>query len=85
MEKEGQHAARFIHVSRLQSIQTKLLVFALLAIDAFIRFLVDGFTGAPQAGIGPWVRVLIGTLLWPILMAVLDRVRMSAETRPSDF
>ena len=65
--------------------QLTVTVLALLAVDALIRFLIDGFTGAPQAGFGPWVRVLIGTLIWPLVMAVLDRVRMSAETRPSDF
>ena len=65
--------------------QLTVTVFALLAIDVLIRTLIDGFSGSPQAGFGPWVRVLIGTLIWPILMAVLDRIRMTAETRPSDF
>jgi rod shape-determining protein MreD len=65
--------------------QLTVTVLALLGVDALIRLLIDGFTGNPPAGIGPWVRALIGTLIWPVLMAILDRIRMTAETRPSDF
>ena len=31
MENEERHETRFIHVSRLQSIKTKIIIFALLA------------------------------------------------------
>ena len=65
--------------------QLTTAVLALLTADALIRFLIDGIAGSAPAGFGPWVRVLVGTLIWPILMAILDRVRMSAETRPSAF
>jgi rod shape-determining protein MreD len=65
--------------------QLTMTVLALLSADVLIRSLIDGITGTAQAGFGPWIRVLVGTLLWPILMAILDQVRMGAETRPSDF
>jgi rod shape-determining protein MreD len=65
--------------------QLTVTVLALLGADAGIRFLIDGISGTAHAGFGPWVRVLIGMLLWPFLMAILDSVRMGAETRPSEF
>ena len=36
MENEEQHETRFIHVSGLQSIKTKIIVFALLAVALYL-------------------------------------------------
>ena len=65
--------------------QLTMTVFALLAMDALLRFLIEGIAGLPRTGYGNWTRVIIGTLIWPILMAILDTLRMRAETRPSQF
>ncbi len=65
--------------------QLTMTVFSLLAIDALLRFLIDGIAGFPRSGFGDWTRIMFGTLIWPILMAILDTLRMRAETRPSQF
>ena len=65
--------------------QLTITVFALLTFDALISFFVDGIAGSIPAGFSQWGRVFIGTLFWPLLMAILDRKRMHAESRPSQF
>ncbi|MEC9375309.1 MAG: rod shape-determining protein MreD, partial [Pseudomonadota bacterium] len=65
--------------------QLTIIVFALLTSNAIVHLLIDGVAGTSQIGFGPWIRILFGTLTWPILMAILDRIRIFAETKPSHF
>jgi len=65
--------------------QLTATVFALLAINAFVHFWVDGVAGISAAGISRWTQVLIGAILWPPLMALMDRVRLQIETRGNAF
>lgn len=65
--------------------QLTATVFALLALEAFILFWVDGVAGNPPVGIGRWTQVLISGLLWPPVMAIMDRVREQLEKRDTSF
>ena len=65
--------------------QLTVTVFALLAFGAFLQFLVEGLAGLPPAGLARWTRVLSGTLFWPLVMGIMDRLRISVEARPSSF
>ena len=65
--------------------QLTMTVFALLAVDALLRFLVEGIAGLPRTGFENWTRIIVGTLIWPIVMAILDNLRLRAETQPSHF
>ena len=61
--------------------QLTVTVFALLALEAFILFWIDGVAGSPALGLGRWMQVLVGGFLWPPFMAVMDRIRERLEQR----
>ena len=65
--------------------QLTMTVFALLAVNAFIQFWIDGVAGIPSAGVARWTQVLSGAVLWPPMMAIMDRVRMQSERRKTSF
>jgi rod shape-determining protein MreD len=65
--------------------QLTMTVFALLAIDAFVIFWVDGIAGLPTAGASRWTQVIAGAVVWPPVMAVFDRLRLGAENRGKSF
>ena len=65
--------------------QLTMTVFALLAVGAFIDFLIEGIAGLPEAGFTRWSRLLTGTLLWPLLLGLMDRLRMQNEYRESSL
>jgi len=65
--------------------QLTVTVFALLAFGGFLQFLVEGIAGLPPAGLARWTRVLSGTLLWPLVMGIMDRLRLLVESRHSSF
>jgi len=65
--------------------QLTLTVFALLTTEAFILFWIDGVAGIGTSGYGRWTHVIVGTLLWPPLMALMDGMRLRIETRRSTF
>ncbi len=65
--------------------QLTMTVFALLATNAFIQFWIDGVAGVGAAGIIRWTQVMTGAILWPPLMALMDRVRVQIQTRGSAF
>jgi rod shape-determining protein MreD len=63
--------------------QLTTTVFALLVIGASVQFLIEGIAGLAPAGPARWSRVLSGTLIWPLLLGVMDRLRMQVEYRES--
>jgi len=65
--------------------QLTMTVFALLIIDAFILFWIDGVTGNPPAGFARWTQVVTGGILWPPVMAIMDRIRERIENRGPTF
>ena len=65
--------------------QLTVTVFALLAFGAILQFLVEGVAGLAPAGLTRWTRVLSGTLFWPLVMGVMDRLRLRVEFRRSSF
>lgn len=65
--------------------QLTMTIFALLAIGALVQFLIEGIAGLSMIGLARWSRVLTGILLWPLLMGVMDRLRMQIEYRESTF
>ncbi len=65
--------------------QLTMTVFALLAVEAFILFWIDGVAGNPAIGWPRWTQVIAGTVLWPVAMAILDRTRESAERSDPTF
>ncbi len=54
--------------------QALILLGALVAYE-FILFAIDGWTGHPMTSPLRWVHALTGALIWPLVSAVLDRVR----------
>jgi rod shape-determining protein MreD len=65
--------------------QLTMTIFALLTIGALLQFLIEGIAGLSMAGFARWSRVLSGTLLWPLVLGVMDRLRMQVEYRESTF
>lgn len=65
--------------------QLTMTVFALLTINAFILFWIDGVAGNPPAGAARWTQVLVGGILWPPVMAIMDRIRERIENRSPTF
>ena len=65
--------------------QLTATVFALLAIEAFILFWIDGVAGNPPVGLARWTQVLTGAVLWPLFMAIMDRIRERIEYRDPTF
>ena len=65
--------------------QLTMTVFALLTAGAFLELMIEGIAGLPSAGLARWSRVLSGALFWPLLLGVMDRLRMQVEHRESTF
>jgi rod shape-determining protein MreD len=65
--------------------QLTATVFALLFMDAFLVFWVDGIVDAPTQGLSRWAHVLAGAVLWPPVMAIFDRIRQRSENRRKAF
>ena len=65
--------------------QLTLSVFALMFIEAFVLLWIDGATGRAEFGPGRWGPVVAAFLLWPVLMAAMDRVRERLERRESSL
>jgi rod shape-determining protein MreD len=65
--------------------QLTIIVFALLTISALVQLLIEGIAGLSMTGFTLWGRVLSGTLLWPLVLGVMDRLRMQVEHRESTF
>jgi rod shape-determining protein MreD len=79
----GQHAVAFLLVAFLaHKFQLRmrifpiyhqtLTVFMLLALYEFVVFWIDGIIGQPVTTWLRWLPVLTSTLLWPVLVAVID-------------
>jgi rod shape-determining protein MreD len=65
--------------------QLTMTVVALLAINAFILFWIDGVAGNPPIGFARWTQVIVGGVLWPPVMAIMDRIRERIENRGQTF
>lgn len=65
--------------------QLTMTVFALLFVEAFIVFWIDGIVGNPLFGIARWTQVICGAILWPPVMGVMDRIREHVEARNPTF
>jgi rod shape-determining protein MreD len=65
--------------------QLTLSVFALMFVEAFVLFWIDGATGRAEFGPGRWGPVVAAVLFWPVLMAAMDRLRERLERRDSSF
>ena len=65
--------------------QLTMTVFALLTVEAFIMFWIDGIVGNPPLGVARWTQVILGAILWPPVMAIMDRIRESLATRDRTF
>ncbi len=65
--------------------QLTMTVFALLAINAFILFWIDGVAGNAPIGFARWTQVIVGGILWPPVMAIMDRIRERIKHRDSVF
>jgi rod shape-determining protein MreD len=65
--------------------QLTLAVFALMFLEAFVLLWIDGATGRAEFGPGRWGPVLAAGLMWPLLMAAMDRFRERLERRGSSF
>ena len=65
--------------------QLTLAVFALVFIEAFLLLWIDGATGRATLGPQRWGPILAAAVFWPVLMAVMDRVRERLERRKSSF
>ncbi len=57
------------------SFQQALIMLGALIAYEFILFAIDGWTGHPITTPLRWIHTLIGALIWPLVTAVLDRVR----------
>jgi rod shape-determining protein MreD len=79
----GQHAAAFLVIAFLtHKFQLRmrifpiyhqtLTVFMLLALYEFLLFWIDGIIGQPVTTWMRWLPVFTSTLLWPVLVAMLD-------------
>lgn len=60
-------------------------VAALLMIEAFLLWWIDGVAGLAGGGMARLLPVLTGGVLWPLVMALLDRVREHMQASDSRF
>ena len=65
--------------------QLTMSVFVLLTIEAFIVFWIDGIVGNPLPGVARWTQVIVGAILWPPVMAIMDRFRELLDKRDPTF
>jgi rod shape-determining protein MreD len=79
----GQHAAAFLLIAFLTHrfqlrmrifpiYHQTLTVFMLVALYEFLLFWIDGIIGQPVTTWTRWLPVITSTLLWPLLVGVLD-------------
>lgn len=79
----GQHALAFVIVAATaQHFQLRIRVFPVLhqafvvlmlaSLYHFLLFWIDGIVGTAVASWVRWLPALVGTLLWPVIVAVLD-------------
>ena len=57
------------------SFQQALIMLGALVAYEFILFAIDGWTGHPNTSALRWIHTVTGALIWPLVVAVLDRVR----------
>jgi rod shape-determining protein MreD len=80
----GQHALAlslitYIAVREHQKIRSKpyfqqcLMIFGALVLYEGVLFSIDGWTGHPITSPWRWIHIAMGTLVWPLLAAVLER------------
>src|SRR5580658_3295005 len=55
--------------------QQALIILGALVAYEFILFAIDGWTGHPNTSALRWIHTVTGALIWPLVVAVLDRVR----------
>ncbi|MCC5794098.1 MAG: rod shape-determining protein MreD [Chromatiales bacterium] len=65
--------------------QLTMTVFCLLLLEAFLRLWIDGVAGDARAGLMRFAPAVTGLMVWPLLMALLDRSRERLERRESRF
>lgn len=65
--------------------QLSLSVFALMFLEAFVLLWIDGVTGRAEFSPGRWGPVIAAGLFWPLMMAIMDRIRERLERRDSSF
>lgn len=65
--------------------QLTVSVFALVFLEAFLLMWIDGITGRIEYGADRWGPALVAAVLWPLLMALMDRLRERLERRDSRF
>ena len=79
----GQHALAYLvaaYVTHKRGLQIRIfpigqqavVVAALVAVQEFIVFWIDGYIGQPVTTWKRWLPVLTSALLWPVVVAVLD-------------
>lgn len=61
--------------------QITMAVFALLLIYGLLQVLVEGIAGLASTGYLRWTQIVSGTVLWPVLMGAMDRLRLRADYR----
>ena len=54
-------------------------VFSLLALYQFILFWINGVAGIPVEAVQYWSPVLIGALVWPVVVSLLNSVRLRVQ------
>ena len=88
----GQHALALLIVVYLSQrfsprmrtvpvVQLSVTIIALLALFEFVLFWVDGIAGRTVPLIDRWAPVLSGTLVWLLMLAVLQRGRRTSHAR----
>jgi rod shape-determining protein MreD len=65
--------------------QLTMTVMALLCIAVFMLFVVEGIAGFGMLGLSRWPHIVSGTLLWPLVMGLLNRIRTQSEFRSTHF
>jgi rod shape-determining protein MreD len=55
--------------------QQALIMLGALVVYEFILFAIDGWTGHPMTSPLRWIHTVTGALIWPLVAAILDRVR----------
>jgi len=53
-----------------------LIVLMLLAVQEFLLFWIDGLTGHTIDFWARWLPVVAGAMIWPVLVGLLDRLRL---------
>ena len=75
---ERRAVAAAVIIIGLTLVQQSLFVFAMLTLNEFVVWVIEGWIGHPVATPWRWIQPMIGGMLWPFVALLLGRTHSRA-------